>query len=122
MKKVALFILMVALYGCYYDRENDLYPVSASDCDTTDVSFVSDIKPVLTSHCIVCHSNSSAPTLGGGIKLENYSDVKVQALNGRLYGSVSADPEYFVMPRDYRIPQCIVLKIKAWKNEGAQDN
>jgi hypothetical protein len=122
MKKAVLFILIVTLYSCYYDKENDLYPVSASDCDTTDMSFVSDIKPVLTSHCIVCHSSSSSSTLGGGVKLENYSDVKAHALNGSLYGSVSADPEHFVMPRDYRIPQCSVQKIKAWINDGAQDN
>lgn len=121
--KILLFIFLTLIVtSCYYDREEDLYPVSVSGCDTVGVSYSKDIKPVLKAHCLNCHSNASAGTLGGGIRLEEYNDVKVSALNGSLYGSVSADPDFFVMPRDYRIPLCSALKINAWSHEGAQDN
>jgi len=119
--KVYLFVLLL-LNACYYDRENDLYPASSSLCDTSYVSYEKDIKPIMTAHCNSCHSGSSYLTLGAGIRLDRYSDIRVYALNGSLYGSVSASSEYFVMPRDYRIPLCSVLKIKAWAEHGAQDN
>ena len=122
MKKAAVIIALAFLSSCYYDKENDLYPDEVSDCDTLSVTYVKDVKPVITAHCIKCHSNSSASTLGGGIKLESYSDVKEHTLNGSLYGSVSADPEFYVMPRDYRIPSCTVLKIKVWASNGTPEN
>ena len=99
-----------------------MYPEYTSDCDTNNVSYNTHLKPVITAHCISCHSNTSAANLGAGIRLETYDDVRVTALNGSLYGTVSADPDYYVMPRDYRVPLCSVLKIKAWIANGASDN
>ncbi|PKP21054.1 MAG: hypothetical protein CVU05_07660 [Bacteroidetes bacterium HGW-Bacteroidetes-21] len=123
MKIGLLFIFIsIAFASCYYDKEEDLYSATPVDCDTLNVSYNTDIKPVITSHCLNCHSNINASGLGQGIKLETYEDIKKYALDGSLYGSVSADPEYFVMPRDYRIPPCSVLKIKAWINNGAPNN
>lgn len=119
---MAILFLSFLMVSCYYDKEDELYPVDGGTCDVTDVKYSSDIKPVITTHCLNCHSNTSASGLGQGIKLENYADIQKYANDGSLYGSVAADPEYYVMPRDSRISPCSVQKIKAWIDNGAPNN
>ena len=106
------------LSGCYYDNEEDLYPVSKLNCDTADMHFNANIFPVIQNRCNACHSAQNAPSIGGGIPLETYNQIKAAVDNGTLYGSVSGNPDYYLMPKDQRLDNCTILCIKAWIDKG----
>ena len=59
----AAFLLL--LQSCYYDSVEELYP-NPVECDTTNVSYATDVWPIIESNCVVCHSGA-APS--GNIKL-----------------------------------------------------
>lgn len=116
---LVLILSSINLGGCYYDAEDDLYP--ATDCITTNVSFTNDIKPILTNSCLSCHNALSS--IGGGIILEEHTDVLVYALDGSLVGSVKHDNAYSAMPQSAtKLDDCKISKIDAWVKEGSLNN
>lgn len=124
MKKILLIftLLIFVLYSCKYNNEEELYP-SAEGCDTTDMSFNDDIKPILSAHCFSCHDNSNASTIGAGIAIEDYGDVKKRADNGSLLGAIKHTSGYSRMPLgSSKIDVCKIVKIEAWVNDGAKIN
>jgi len=115
---VSLFILSVSTTGCYYDKEDILYPQSS--CDTANVTYSSSVVPILISNCTVCHGGN---TPSAGIKLDTYSDVKIQVTNGRLWGAVSQAVSYSPMPKNgTKMSSCNLIKIKKWIDAGALNN
>ncbi|MEX0967977.1 MAG: hypothetical protein WD077_12115 [Bacteroidia bacterium] len=120
-----LLLLMSFFFGatsCYYDNEEELYPATGSNCDTTTVSFVNDIKPILVTSCIRagCHA-SSAPAVG--ISLESHSGVKAVAEDGRLAAAVTHSGAAVPMPyNEPKLLDCQVNTIIAWVNQGALNN
>jgi hypothetical protein len=91
-----------------------------SPCDTSNVTFAQTIKPILDNNCVGCHGGT-APQ--GGISLHNYSAVRVEALNGRLLGSVNHQTGYYPMPKDAaKLSDCNINQIKIWIDEGIQNN
>jgi hypothetical protein len=125
MKKLILPLVFFILSGCYYDSEEALYGRPGTGvCDTTVTKFSTQIKPILNSNCnFQCHSNSHAPSSGGGIKLEDYPDVKVQVNNGKLVGSIEHSKGYIRMPKNGgSLSECDILIIKTWISKDALDN
>ena len=125
MKKLILPLVFFILSGCYYDSEEALYGKPGTGvCDTTAIKFSIQIKSILNSNCnFQCHSNSLAPSKGGGIKLEDFPDVKVQVSNGRLIGSIEHSKGFIGMPRNGgNLNDCNILIIKTWISKNALDN
>jgi hypothetical protein len=124
IKLIAVIMAAIMVTGCYYDNEEYLYPQSAT-CNTDNMSFASDIKPVIDASCIGCHGGA-APS--GNISLETYDDVAAAAaINpgnyGSLYGAVSHAPGNSPMPKSAdKLPDCTIDQIKAWIDQGAMDN
>ncbi|MBI1185359.1 hypothetical protein GC194_13895 [bacterium] len=122
-KNLALALLIAfATQGCWYDNEEDMYPSQNNNsCVTDNMSFTSDIVPILTSNsCISCHNASMSSS---GVNLDGYDNVKPWADNGRLYGSVNHDNGYFAMPQGLpKIDQCQIDKLKAWIDQGTTNN
>ena len=120
MKKLVLPLVFYILSGCYYDSEEALYGKPGTGICNTDVTkFSTQIKPILQSYCLSCHSNSSAFSSGGGIKLEDYADVRVVALNGRLVGSIEHSSGFSQMPKGGGfLSDCNILIIKTWISKG----
>lgn len=120
---VALLYTML-LTSCYYDNEEYLYPESAI-CDTENMSYANDVWPVINASCKGCHSGASP---GGGIKLENYSDVAasaaIQAGNyGSLSGAINHASGNSPMPKNSdKLSDCSINKIDAWIEQGTFDN
>jgi hypothetical protein len=73
---IILMFITAAVFGCYYDNEEYLYPQLNTVCDTVSVTYSVSVKSVLKQNCLSCHSNNTAASLGGNIKLENYANVK----------------------------------------------
>ena len=93
---------------------------SANNCDTTSVTYSQTVKPILTTNCVGCHSGSSA---SGGVRLNTHDGVSSVAQNGRLWGAISHQNGYTPMPQNADpLPDCDLKQIKAWIDDGAQDN
>jgi mono/diheme cytochrome c family protein len=108
------------LTGCYYDKEDVLYPLSGSGCDTTVVTYSQSIVPIMTSSCISCHSGTSAAS---GIRLETYTGVKAMASNGMLVKVVTHAPGVSPMPKNAaKLNDCNIKKIQKWVAAGAPQN
>lgn len=105
--------------------QNNSCEEQLGNCDTTNVGFSTDIQTILQNNCLSCHS---AAAQQGQVDLSNYTNVKVYADNGRLFGAVNHDAGYTQMPYDGtndgtpRLDECKILTIKAWINQGAQNN
>lgn len=108
-------VLALLFTGCYYDIEEELYPVSGT-CDTSNVTYTATIAPIMNQHCVSCHSGS-APS--GNIDLTSYANVMAEASTGSLYGSMSHDPNWSAMPQGgNKLDDCTLLKIKTWVDRG----
>lgn len=130
MKKIfggLIFGLTVSVISvsCYYDKADQVYPTP--DCDTTAVSFSTDVQGVFSQYCNSCHGGTA--DLGGGIQLNDYTTASGLSLDG-LYGgegtllsSVLQDGGASPMPRgSSKIDDCSINIIRAWKNQGAPNN
>jgi mono/diheme cytochrome c family protein len=111
-------LLALATTGCYYDKEEILYPNTA--CDTSVVTYSNSVAAVLSSNCNGCHGGA---TPSAGIKLDEYSGVKIHADNGRLIGAVAHSPSYSPMPKNgTKLSDCNIAKIRKWIAAGAPNN
>ena len=112
-----LLFFSFALSGCYYDKENELYP-STSGCDTIVVTYGNSIKKIMVANCNICHSTANP---SGNVVTENYDGMSVIAKNGKLWASVSweGDP----MPKGLdTLSICDRTKIKKWIDAGSPNN
>ena len=116
-------LLIICLTTCYYDNEENLYPELGPNCDLKIVTYTLTVKPILQSNCLSCHSNAAAAASGGGIRLENYTDLKTYVTNGKFYGSVSHSAGYSAMPKGGgMLDNCSLQKLKKWIDDGALNN
>lgn len=93
---------------------------SAGLCDTSNVSYSGFVVPLITNYCIGCHSGA-APS--GNLSLSSYPGIQTVALNGKLLGAITWTNGYVKMPKNSnKLSACNINKIKAWINDGAQNN
>jgi mono/diheme cytochrome c family protein len=98
----------------------DLTCDEVGECNTTSISYSGFIAPLLINTCVGCHSGT-APS--GNVLLSTYAGVREVALNGRLHGAITWANGYQQMPRGSgQLPACTIDKIKAWIDDGAQNN
>lgn len=125
-KSFASFILLAFGFiftQCYYDKKELLYPQVGTECDTTNVTYNPKITNILSGNCYSCHGNGVAASLGGGIKLQNYADVKEKV--SRIYGAITHQSGYLEMPRPIGSPMldsCSIKLIRIWIAAGAPNN
>lgn len=113
----------IFLNGCYYDSKEFLFPELSSPCDTSNVTYLNSVQPVMSQYCLSCHSNSTAQSYGASIRLEDYSDVLIYAQNGKLLGTISHESGYSPMPKGTsKLSDCIVSNIRTWIDAGAPNN
>jgi cytochrome c5 len=112
-----LFILLViasliGLSSCYYDVEDELY----GSCDTTAVSYATDIWPAIESSCLTgCHGPGGS---GNGI-FTDHASVLAKVNNGSMLARVV---EQGNMPPNGGLTDCQREKFRAWILEGAPNN
>ncbi|TAE49236.1 MAG: hypothetical protein EAZ89_14415 [Bacteroidetes bacterium] len=89
-------------------------------CDTAAVSYTTFVLPLLQANCTGCHGDHNP---GGGILLNSYEAVVVSANNGKLTGAINHEAGFKVMPPSgTKLPDCDILKVKAWVAAGAKNN
>lgn len=116
-------LFLIAISSCYYDSQEFLYPQLGSPCDTTNITFSSSVFPILDQSCLSCHGNGTATSYGGGIKLENYSDIKIRVDDGKLIGSIKRSSGFSPMPKgSSQLESCKITIIEKWINAGSPNN
>jgi hypothetical protein len=89
-------------------------------CDTTVFTYGGAVKPIMDAKCAGCHNPTN---LGGNIDISTYNTIKVVALNGKLYGSVSHQSGYSPMPKNSaKLSDCEIRQIQKWISSGALNN
>jgi hypothetical protein len=92
-------------------------------CDTTKFTYSNAVVPILSSFCYSCHSAASASSSGGNFVLDNYNNVKAQALNGNLLGDISHATGHNAMPLSgLKLSDCKITQISKWINACALNN
>lgn len=122
MKKsaFAFFAFLLILFtgnGCYYDKEDELYPGSGTiSCTGVAAKFTTDVKPLLQSKCATsgCHNSASA---AGGVVLETYAQIagKSARINQRCVVEKTMPPGAPLNPTEIAI-------IKCWIDSGSPNN
>ncbi|RXK50660.1 c-type cytochrome domain-containing protein [Aquirufa rosea] len=99
---------------------NNSCDASASNCNTTNVSFSTTIQAILRTNCQGCHSGA---VVSAGIDLSTYTNVMKVVTNGKLYGSVNHSTGFIPMPNaSTKISSCEISQIKSWIDAGAKNN
>jgi hypothetical protein len=118
-----MMMLIILLLACTRKNLQTIIEESGtgqSSCDTANMSYTSDINPILENNCVSCHNNVQA---NDGVILTNYNDVVTEVNNGILLKVINHTPGYPEMPQGLpQLPSCTINKITAWVNEGAPNN
>lgn len=107
---------LLFMFSCTKHSEDKL--AGGDSCDTTHVSYQTDVLPIIQSYCYPCHSSTNN-NFSNGVNLEGYDNLQGWGKSGFLVGDVRHDPGFTGMP--YGKPQisdCAINKIVAWVNQG----
>jgi mono/diheme cytochrome c family protein len=111
---------IVLVIGCSKSSEDKLTPPDPPSCDTANMTYSTDIKPILQANCYSCHGNGNAE---GGRSLGSYESVKDAVEDGNLIGTITHAAGYPPMPQGgAKLSDCDINKIKAWINSGSSNN
>lgn len=122
--QILLFSALVAsgLTSCYYDSEEDLYPISFNAaCDTTNITYSGAVKPILDLNCAYsgCHAEVGA---AAGINLATHAGV-VAYSSANLLSSINHDGNASPMPKNgNKLSDCDIQKITLWVQNGQPNN
>lgn len=109
------FSLALLTVSCYKDNEEYLYGTVV--CDTTSVSYSTDIFPIVQNNCSIvgCHVGGGS---GPGL-FENYDQIKATVDNGKFKDRVIVQKN---MPPAGPLSDCQIQHITKWLNDGAPNN
>lgn len=92
-----------------------------SGCDSVNVGYTADIKPIMDAKCINCHT--TATSQNKYVSLAGYTGTAAVAATGQLLGSVMHANGYTSMPLGGSwISPCEIAKIRSWVNNGYPNN
>lgn len=123
--KILFFVGLVTLVSsCYYDSQDELYPlVSQAKCDTTNAAYSGQVSAIVATNCLMCHSTAASTSTGGGIILESYDNLSFYALNGSLVNSINGTGGKALMPKNgAKMSSCDIAIIEKWVNDGSLNN
>ena len=116
--KYGFAVLAMVFTSCYYDVAEVLYP--PTNCVTDNMSYASDIAPILQTNCYVCHSETAN---NGNVTLEGHANVINYVNSGQLMGAIKHQPGFTAMPQNSTpLSSCEISKIEQWIVQGAQNN
>ena len=124
-KLIILFLFAICISGCTNDSEDDFRPIDSSggsgdgDGDGTTVTYNGNVKSIMQSSCVSCHS--SPPVNGAPFSLVNFNQVSQRASSilsvmDKQSGTANA------MPPSGRLPQSTINIIEQWIANGKPEN
>lgn len=124
MKYLFLFLFSALFFvSCKHDTEMIKNEPTDCDPDTTNVTYVKDIAPLMITDCgsnSSCHRQDNSDS---EISLVSYDDLTAVAATGQLLSSVIHDGNAEPMPYGgVKMSDCKINKIKAWINQGLKEN
>jgi len=122
---ISIFVILFFILSfneCTYNKEDVLYSTKTNTCDTTNITFQAKVAPIFAQNCLICHGNAVSPPDGGGIRLQDYQDVKANI--DRVYGAMSHKAGFIPMPlgSTSTIDPCQIKIVRIWKDAGAPNN
>jgi guanyl-specific ribonuclease Sa len=114
---IAIPVISTLLHSCYYDKEENLYPVAV--CDTTNVTYSQTVAPIMSASCNACHSGQNP---SAGISTDSWSGLQVVAKNGKLLPAIEHTGPFPMPKGGAKLPDCNISKINKWISDGAPDN
>lgn len=116
----AIGLVLIGSQCTYHNAEEYFNTPNTDLCDTTNMSFSTNVTPILESNCYACH-NSVDQT--AGITLDNYEGVKSAASQGLLLPVIKHEDGYPAMPLySAQLDSCSINQIEAWVNQGMLNN
>lgn len=110
--------ILSVLNSCVSNVEEELYPPDT--CDTAQVTYSGTIAPIIELNCYACHEGDQSLS---GIPLNGYNNLKAMVDAGRLTGALRHLEGFSAMPQNApALPECELLKIEKWIDDGAPDN
>lgn len=110
-----MIIITLITLSCENNNEIDLY--GETFCDTTNVTWESEISDILAKNCVICHGPTQAYN---NVRHDSYESELIVVNDGRLRGVVNHLPKYTPMPYDMpMLPECELKKINIWLDNGA---
>jgi hypothetical protein len=107
-----MLAVAIGSQSCYYDKYEDLHP---NGCDTTSISYTSNIKPIIDDQCGSCHN----PSYNQQPYLTSYDECKTAVESGSVINRIdkeASDPS--IMPPSGKMNQCSISFVKVWKSQG----
>jgi cytochrome c553 len=113
-----LFVCMILIFSCSKENEEDLN--GGTTCNSTNMTYTANIKPILQSFCFGCHGNGLSQN---GVNFDTYAGVKAVVDNGKLIGAITHASGFSPMPKNAsKLSDCDINKIQDWISRGAPNN
>lgn len=124
---ITLFSIGLFLNSCYYEAYPEYDPGNGDGPEPEDVSYMNDVIP-LWSQCVGCHKGSTPPDLRDDATHSSYDNlldgyvIAGDSEGSILYQSLIQSNGVSLMPPGSPWPQTKISTVKAWIDQGAQNN
>ena len=112
---IGVLILSSIAFSCAKEK----VPTTVLDTSSCkpNVSYLNDIKPIMSNHCVSCHSSKNP---NGGYDLTNYDGLTKNV--SKVLGSMKQDGTVESMPQGYKVADSLIQKLNCWINQGFKNN
>ncbi|MCB8994924.1 MAG: hypothetical protein H6538_04880 [Bacteroidales bacterium] len=124
MKQNLLFLAVVLTIifaflqqSCENNNELDLY--GNQECDTTHISWNSNIKQLLQDKCVRCHNEKLNYN---GVRHDTYEEELKVVYDGRLQAAINHTGPFKMPKNEGKLPYCELLLLNKWIENGAPEN
>jgi hypothetical protein len=112
---IGVSILSSIVFSCAKEK------VPTTVLDTTscksNISYLNDIKPIMSNYCVSCHSSKNP---NGGYDLTSFDGLTKNV--SKVLGSMRQDGTAQSMPQGYKVADSLIQKLNCWINQGSKNN
>lgn len=136
-KNYKLIILVLCTTGCNYDIKRvspatvPIIDTLVNKCDTSEVTYLKTIKPLLVKNCYTCHTDTSTnPNRNTYAFFNDFNQLQTYATARSV-----TDPHYTTLQARIRhiespgmplslpsLSECDIRKFEIWISKGAKNN